>query len=134
MLPDSGSIRRSVHVWEVQFTLMLSPGWSTAHNRASHLISETTHAKTAVSRAQPRASRPGNCTFWVITSGKNTLWIITPGKPRPLGHHVLESTPFGYQIRESAPFFIMSGKAHRLAIMSRKAHRLGQHMGRGRTR
>ena len=27
MLPDSGSILRGFHVWEVPFALMLSPGW-----------------------------------------------------------------------------------------------------------
>ena len=27
MLPDSGSILRGVHFWEVLFALMLSPGW-----------------------------------------------------------------------------------------------------------
>ena len=27
MLPDSGSILRGIHFWEVQFALMLSPGW-----------------------------------------------------------------------------------------------------------
>ena len=33
MLPDSGSILRGVHFWEVQSALMLSPGWAHLHKQ-----------------------------------------------------------------------------------------------------
>jgi hypothetical protein len=46
MLPDSGSILRGVHFWEVSFALMLSPGWFGpakigAANRIPALIEST---------------------------------------------------------------------------------------------